>query len=75
MLTLDLKRSKGNDRLTLVAAHPPKVGEGRAPRFVVGLKRTKARVRHPPEAYSEDAETHISNARCGAPSSLFEDQK
>jgi hypothetical protein len=38
MLTLDLKRSKGNDRLTLVAAHPPKVGKGRAPRFVVGLE-------------------------------------
>ncbi len=27
------------------------------------------------EAYSEDAEAHISNARCGAPSSQFEDQK
>ena len=48
MLTLDFNESKGNDRLALVAAHPPKVGEGRAPAFVVGLARAKARVRHPP---------------------------
>ncbi len=48
MLTLDFKRRKGNDRLAWVAAHPPKVGEGRAPAFGVGLARAKARVRHPP---------------------------
>ncbi len=48
MLTLDDYKSKGNERLAWVAAHPPKVGEGRAPAFVAGLARAKATVRHPP---------------------------
>jgi hypothetical protein len=41
MLTVDFNKSIGNDRLALVAAHPPKIGEGRAPAFVVGLVRAK----------------------------------
>ena len=41
-------KSEGHERLALVAAHPPKVGEGRAPALVAGLARAKARVRHPP---------------------------
>ena len=55
MLTLRCRRSKGNERLAWVVAHPPKVGEGRAPAFVVGMVRRETWVGHPPAQRTEDS--------------------
>ena len=41
MLTLRCLRSKGNDRLAWVVAHPSKTRKGRAPALEVGLARAK----------------------------------